>query len=209
MSQPSQPNVDGIMVASDWLSGLFATPATAEHITQLTTATAQASLQWIGEQLGAGQAMQILNTVLTQDHPAALALHLQRRYTALFEGIFKHRAVLPYESAWQGSDSVIPEMQAILRTLDLHVDERCCEPPDHLAIELAALTLALRDEHYYTAADLVVRLQSWVPSFSTALQQHDQDGFYAAAAEILLALLHTARHALAAHIPTGYEGEFA
>lgn len=209
MSQNSKLNVDAIIVASEWLSELFGAPATTEHITQVTTPQAQESLQWIGEQLNASAQIQALNAILTRDHPAPLAVHLQRRYTTLFEGIFKHRAVLPYESAWRGGDLAIAEMKAVLRALDVHVDKNYHEPADHLTIELAALSVALRDEQYRQAAELVERLEGWVPSFSTALHLQDKDGFYAAAADLLLALLHNAHNALALHIPKRYEGEFA
>src|SRR5699024_7679847 len=99
--------------------------------------------------LQAPAAAEALCDKLTQDTPENLAVHLQRRYTALFEGIFRHRAVLPYESAWQENGvptlggKPVAEMEAVLRDLDVHVSADCCEPADHLAIELAALTAAL------------------------------------------------------------------
>lgn len=209
MNQDSKPDTGGLIVASQWLSELFGTPATPQYIAQTTTPQAQQTLHWMGEQLDAATKIQALNTILAQDYPEPLAVHLQRRYTSLFEGIFKHRAVLPYESAWQASDAAITEMKATLRALDLHVNPNCCEPPDHLAIELAALTLALRDENYPIAAELILRLQSWVPRFSAALHQQDKDGFYAAAGDVLLAFLKKARNTLTAHLPTRYVGEFA
>lgn len=209
MSQHNHPEYDGIVIAAQWLSQVFGVPATTEHIEQLTAQPAQDSLRWLGEQLDAQAQVQTLSTLLTRDKPDALALHLERRYTALFEGIFRHRAVLPYESAWRKSDLAIAEMNDILRTLALHVDKNCCEPPDHLAIELAALAQALSEQHYRIAAELVERLASWVPNFSTALHLQDKDGFYAAAADVLQALLNTAQTALAMHMPKRHEGEFA
>lgn len=209
MNQLCKLELDDLSIASEWLSELFGTPASVEYITQTITPQAQETLHWVAEQLDANTKMQALTAILRQDDPETLAVHLQRRYTVLFEGIFQHRAVLPYESAWCSSDTTIPEMHAILRALDLRINQSCCEPPDHLAIELAALTLALRDEQFPVAADLVERLHSWVPHFTTALHQQDKDGFYAAAADILMALLGKARIALAAHTPKQYQGEFA
>ena len=194
MSQHSHPEYDGIVIAAQWISQVFGVPATTEHIEQLTAQPAQDSLRWLGEQLDAQAQVQTLSTLLTRDKPDALALHLERRYTALFEGIF---------------DLAIAEMNDILRTLALHVDKNCCEPPDHLAIELAALAQALSEQHYRIAAELVERLASWVPNFSTALHLQDKDGFYAAAADVLQALLNTAQTALAMHMPKRHEGEFA
>lgn len=209
MSQPMDINFEGLIVASEWLSTVFGSPVNVAHIEQSLTQPAQQTLSRLAEQLDAEAYMQTIITILEQDCSDALAVHLQRRYTTLFEGIFRNRAVLPYESAWRGNDASIPEMQAILRALDMHVSQDCCEPADHLAIELAALAIALRAEHYPIAVELVHRLQNWTPHFTQALQQQDKDGFYAAAAEILLALLNKAARALAAYAPKQYEGEFA
>lgn len=209
MNQSRHTKSDGFIVASQWLSELFGTPVSVAHIEQTLTQPAQQTLGWLAEQLDVAAEMHTILSILQQDHSNVLAVHLQRRYTTLFEGIFRNRAVLPYESAWSGKDTAIPEMHALLRALEMHVSEDCCEPADHLAIELAALAYALHAEHYPIAIQLLNRLQNWTPGFAQALQQQDKDGFYAAAADILVALLNKASNALAAYVPNQYEGEFA
>lgn len=215
------PDTSALIVAAEWLSGIFIAPMSSQQVAQAGATPAQGALRWIGEQLDAPEEAEELRRTLDQDDTEQLAVHLQRRYTALFEGIFRHRAVLPYESAWQGEDGStlggesVVEMKAVLRTLELHVSTDCCEPPDHLAIELAALAAALRGDQNTIAADLVHRLQDWMPAFTEALTRQDPDGFYAGAGKLLLALIREASAALlvaksaAALGPERREGEFA
>ncbi|MGC3874447.1 TorD/DmsD family molecular chaperone [Halomonas sp. GXIMD04776] len=192
------PETSALIVAAEWLSGIFIAPMSSQQVAQACARPGQDALRWIGAQLEASAAAEALCRTLEQDDSENLAVHLQRRYTALFEGIFRHRAVLPYESAWQEEDGStlggepVVDMKAVLRALDLHVSTDCCEPPDHLAIELAALAAALRGGQNMIAADLARRLQDWVPAFTKALNRQDLDGFYAGAGKLLLALVREA-----------------
>jgi len=203
MSRDTMPDVSALITAAEWLSDVFGAPPSPQRVAHAATPQGQEALRWIGDQLDAPAEAQALCRVLAQQAPDSLAVHLQRRYTALFEGIFQHRAVLPYESAWQAGatpllgGTPVAEMEATLRALDLHVDKACCEPPDHLAIELATLSVALRGGQDAVAADLVSRLRDWVPGFSAALHQQDPDGFYATAGDLLLALIRKAAAVLA------------
>lgn len=191
----------GLLVAAEWLSGLFIAPLSQQQVMDINAVPGKNALQWIGAQLGAPAVAQQLCHILEQDTPENLTVRLQRRYTALFEGIFRNRAVMPYEGAWCGQspslgEQSVAEMKAILRDLDLHVSSDCCEPADHLAIELAALVAALGSNRYSIAADLVRRLQRWSPAFAEALERQDLEGFYAGAGKLLLALLRTAQPVL-------------
>jgi TorA-specific chaperone len=198
------PDISALVVAAEWLSGIVITPMSSQQVAQVSATPGQDALRWMGKQLKASAAAEVLRRILDRADSENLAVHLQRRYTALFEGIFRHRAVLPYESAWQGEDGSslggesVVEMKAVLRALDLHVSADCCEPPDHLAIELAALAAALRGGRDTIAADLVQRLQVWVPAFTEALNRQDSGGFYAGAGNLLLALIREAPAALTA-----------
>lgn len=187
-----QPDAAALVAAAEWLSGIFMAPMSSQQVEAAGTEPGLQALRWMGSQLEATTAVGVLCGIFEQDDAEATAVSLQRRYTALFEGIFRHRAVLPYESAWRGQGpalggEAVTEMQALLRRLDLHVSHDCREPADHLAIELAALSAALRGDKHRIAAELVQRLQGWVPAFIEALRRQDPDGFYAAAGELLLA----------------------
>ncbi|HTN34156.1 MAG TPA: molecular chaperone TorD family protein [Marinobacter sp.] len=187
------------VAAAEWLSSIFSAPPSPQRVAQGAARQEQDALRWMGELLNAPAVVEALCATLTQDAPESLAVHLQRRYTMLFESIFRHRAVLPYESAWQdpGASSTLvarpaSEMSAVLRLLDVRISADCPEPPDHLAIELAALATALHDGQSAVAIDLLSRLENWVPKFASALTQQDSGGFYAAAGELLLALIDEA-----------------
>nr|WP_298377013.1 molecular chaperone TorD family protein [uncultured Halomonas sp.] len=195
-------DVSAFIVAAEWLSGIFIAPMSPQQVAQASTASSQDTLRWMGAQLDASAEAETLCRALHQDDPEGLTVHLQRRYTALFEGIFRDRAVLPYESAWKGRDrstlggESVAEMNAVLRNLDLHVSKDCCEPSDHLAIELSALVAALRGDRITIAAGLACRLQDWVPAFTETLTRQDAEGFYAGAGKLLLALVHEASASL-------------
>ncbi|WP_311948775.1 TorD/DmsD family molecular chaperone [Halomonas piscis] len=219
MSRDSATETSALMTAADWLGGVFAAPPEAELVEAYAAPAGRDALARMGEWLNAREAARALDQALTREAPAALAVTLQRRYTALFEGIFPSSAVLPYESAWQpGADGTVlggtpvTEMEATLRELDLHVSSECCEPADHLSIELAALAMALRDGQKRLARALIRRLQGWVPAFCAALSRRDSGGLYAAAGDLLLALIRESAAALEreeAPAAERFEGEFA
>lgn len=219
MSRDSITGVSALIPAADWLGSVFAAPPDAELVEAYVDPAGRKTLAQMGERLNARKTLRALEQALTREASAPLAVTLQRRYTALFEGVFRHRAVLPYESAWQpGTDGTVlggtpvTDMEATLRALDLHVSGECREPADHLAIELAALAMALRDGQDTIAREMTCRLQRWVPAFCAALSCQDTDGFYAAAGDLLLALIHESAAALAmadAPVAERTEGEFA
>jgi TorA-specific chaperone len=219
MSRDTVTDTGALIAGADWLGGVFIAPPTAEQVKEFTAPDGRNALVQMGEQLNAREATRALEQALTGEAPAPLTVTLQRRYTALFEGIFRHRAVLPYESAWQPGTSgtvlggtPIPDMAATLRALDLHVSGDCHEPADHLAIELAALTMALRDGQDTIAREMTCRLQRWVPAFCAALAHQDTGGFYAAAGDLLLALIRETAVSLGEEktvVTERMEGEFA
>jgi TorA-specific chaperone len=97
----------------------------------------------------------------------------------------------PYESAYCGSGRLFQEptaeMAKLLAAHGLGVAEGCCEPADHLAIELALLAALLAGPEPATA--LVDRLLGWVPGFAARCAACDATGFYAALAALLHAFL--------------------
>ena len=80
---------------------------------------------------------------------AAVALQLGRAFTQLFDGIAGSKAVSLYESGHVGVSrrlfqAPVVSMGRLLRKSDLSIDDRFCEPPDHLSIELALLARLIR-----------------------------------------------------------------
>ncbi|GAA3895987.1 molecular chaperone TorD family protein [Halomonas cibimaris] len=198
-----EADIATLMAAADWLGGAFAAPPDAEWVEANAAPAGRDARAQIGERLRAQETARAIDRALTREAPAALAVTLQRRYTALFEGIFPPSAVLPYESAWQpGTDGTVlggtpvAEMEATLRALDRHVSGAYREPADHLSVELAALAMALGESQTALARAMTRRLQGWVPAFCAALSRQDADGFYAAAGDLVLALIGESAAAL-------------
>ena len=124
--------------------------------------------------------------------PEAAASDLNAAFCCLFLGAGGPDGnAPPYESAYSGSGRLFQEpaaeMAKLLAAHGLGLAEGCCEPADHLAIELALLaSLLARPE---PAAALVDRLLGWVPSFAARCAACDATGFYAALAALLHAFL--------------------
>lgn len=199
MSEMTAQKFTAIITAAEWLSGVFNAAPSKQRVEQASAPQEQEALRWIGEKLDAPRLVETLRKILTQDAPEELSVHLQRSFTQLFEGIFRNRAVLPYESAWidreakssNGSCPVI-EMNAVLYALDMRVSENCPEPADHISVELAALSTALRAGQDSIAVELLDRLQGWIPNFAEVLAEQDVSGFYAASSKLLLVLIKQA-----------------
>jgi TorA maturation chaperone TorD len=72
------------------------------------------------------------------------------------------------------------------------------EPPDHLSIELALLARLIRHGTGYQpqATLLDDHLMVWAPIFADRCQECDRTGFFAGAAEVLMAFLTAQRATL-------------
>ena len=149
-------------------------------------------LREMGEVLGNETLMARLGQHLSEGTEEEVTVALQRRYTALFEGVFPRRCALPYASAWQGSgrlyDAPVARMQKLLQVLDMELAQTCHEPPDHLAVQLAALAQALRQARWPTVQALLVEMD-WVAPFCRAMARLDGEGYYGVMAEVLSAVL--------------------
>lgn len=171
-----------LALAAQWLSAQFMAAPDAEAVRMVSSVQGQQALCVLGELIGCEAEMDRLRRLLSAQTPDAVAASLQRRHTALFEGIFHQRGCMPYASSWDGAGRLcgpaVGRMQDILRRLDLHLDEGCREMPDHLGIQLAALAVALQRQD----AGVV-----------QALLAADGEGFYATLAQVLMALLDRVR----------------
>jgi TorA-specific chaperone len=181
---------------ADWLGGLFMAPLPAEALADYLCPDGAALLESIGLAVHSEAATAQMHAALvTASRGAGSSLDqgMSRSYTRLFEGVSAAMAVSLYESAYTGNGRLfqqpVSDMAAVLRHLDLSIDASCCEPPDHLAIELAALTTALQRDDGDSIAALQARLATWVPRFAAGCRQADPDGFYAGAATVLEAFL--------------------
>ncbi|WP_158279313.1 TorD/DmsD family molecular chaperone [Azospirillum humicireducens] len=182
-----------LVFIAEWLAQEFLSPPGIGQVEAARTMAGQIALRRIGDCLGQPAAADALCQLLTAGSAEDVTPAIQRRHTALFEGIFRQRSVPPYASLWDGTGRLcgpaVDRMRAVLRDLDMHVQADCAEPPDHLAIQLAALAEAMRQRRAEAVADLAEQMLVWVGRFATALIRADGVGYYGNLARFLLSLL--------------------
>lgn len=191
---------DGLFASrmAEWFAAVFMGPLSSTAIQVQQEPPAREALQHMCTALGQPKVAARLLAHLTDEEPHTAAVDLERQYTRLFSGVDGPRTVPLYESAYSDGGPLlfgkpVSEMQATLRQLDFSVTENCQEPPDHLAIELAALALALRHGNDEAAEALLARLRAWTPEFRRRLRSADAAGFYHGAASLLESYVDTIR----------------
>lgn len=189
---------------AEWLAGIFAAAPTADTVISYRGrmgATLFASLAQDATRVAGARRMQ---SALDIEAPAAvLAPELAAAFTHLFDGVGGGKTVPPYESAHVGASGRLFQaptdaMEKLLRRSDLSTDEAFREPSDHLSIELALLARLIRhdSDHETQAALLDDHLLVWVPRFADRCRAYDRTGFYAGAAQVLVAFLIAHRASL-------------
>ena len=176
----------------DWLAAQFIRAPQREQVHAARSVVGQMLLREMGEVLGNEALMARLGQHLSEGTEEEVTVALQRRYTSLFEGVFPRRCALPYASAWQGSgrlyDAPTVRMHELLQTLGMALAQADHEPPDHLAVQLAALAHALRQARWPMVRTLLAEMD-WVAPFCRAMARLDGEGYYGVMAEVLPAAL--------------------
>lgn len=177
---------------SDWLAHKFLHPIDIAEIHAVRSAQGKEALAWIGEVLDEAEVVNAIYIQLSKGDITAVMAVLQRQYTMLFEGVFRQHNVLPYASAWDGTGHLfgpaIDRMQVLLTMLNVHVPKDCSEPVDHIAIQLACLAEALRQNNQNYVYEVLKEMESWVNRFTSKLI--NSEGFYGNAGRLLIALLN-------------------
>ncbi len=182
-----------LMVVAEWLAQQFLNPMTTGRVQASRSAHGQAALRWIGDFLGRQAAADQICLAVSKDAVDETVASIQRSHTMFFSGISRQYSVLPYASAWDGTGHLfgpaVDRMQALLTELDVHLPDDCAEPSDHLAIQLACMAEALRQERDDCVRAVLDEMQGWVPNFADELVKADSTGFHGNAARFLIALL--------------------
>lgn len=165
---------------ADWFAHLLLAPIDTSDIRQLRM-TKHSFVIALGQALDREATVDLLLGAVDHGTVEEIETRLSRDYVRLFEGVAGPKSISLYESSYCGEgpglfNRPFVEMQDVLRMLDIRVDGTCREPPDHLAIELAAFAKALRLGRPDVADELAVRLRGWVPSVAAAVAPHG--GFY-------------------------------
>jgi TorA-specific chaperone len=187
-----------------WLASVFIAPLPIDVVTEYCSADGARLLTAIGDEVGCKACTdQMRRALATRASPASIERELSISYTLMFEGVAGLGTVSLYESAYTGAGSRLfkqptADMELLLHHYGHAVRQDCCEPPDHLSIELALLSAMLREDNRQSVAMLCDRLLTWVPHFAARCGEADEYGFYSGAAMLLngfiaTAVLHNAR----------------
>jgi TorA-specific chaperone len=189
---------------AELLSGIFVAPPNQDTVTSYREGIGATLFEALaGEPVFAASAQQ-MRSVLSVEAPAvAVARSLSAAFTQLFDGAGGSYAVSLYESAYVSSSGRLFQastgaMDELLRQSDVSTLDAFREPSDHLSIELALLARLIRHDANPQAqmALLDDHLLVWVPKFAERCCERDRSGFYAGAAQLLMAFLTAHRAAL-------------
>src|SRR5690625_1656525 len=152
------------LMLSELLAEVFSAPLSVADLGQLGQPINLEFLQQVANQLQTKPAAASLIALLGDYcRRPTLSADLQRQYTALFEGVFRHRSVSPYAGYWLGgSVAALAQADAFLQQLDLRQHEQYPERVDHVSVQLAALCIALDDQQWPIAKQLAQYLQKWL-----------------------------------------------
>ncbi len=190
-----------------WFAALFAREPSVEMLSVYRSDEGRTLLDELGRREALAPIVeQIRDQIAPSEDLAAKAMDLAGAFSRLFLGVAGRRSAPPYESAYVSDTGRLfqePTARAaeLLQDLDLRVPEGFPEPPDHLAVLLSIMAeLADRSEAQGESISrqqsfLDERLMTWVGDFRDDCVKADRSGFYAAAAESLVAFLsEDARH---------------
>lgn len=159
----------------DWFSQLFIAPPTKKILEQCRSVSVTAFLRDFGETLEASELTRMIADFF-RNHSIDEADHLlSQQYISLFDGASGPCSVPPYESYYKDANGRLfqepyVEMLDTLSKLDVSVSPAFKEPADHIALEIAALAEAFRQQDRKLIDVLVTRMASWVPEMSAAVR---------------------------------------
>jgi TorA specific chaperone len=174
-----------------WLAGVFIAPMSVDVVTEYCSPGGAVLLQALGDELGCNPGIDRMRLALDGDaSPREIQRRLSIAYNLLFEGVHDSQTVALYESAYNAQSSRLfqqatADMESMLQHCGLTVAADCCEPPDHLSIELALLGALLQSESQQHVGLLRDRLLTWIPEFADRCNDADTSGFYSGAAMVL------------------------
>ncbi len=191
-----------------WFALAFFAPPTEADVVDMREGKTHRLLIALAATPGASLGVQAMGDVLTSGTPATVASALGAAHAKLFYGVGGYETASPYRSIYSSDRGVLcqqatAEMERVLRQHRLRLEDKVCEPSDHLSIQLEVMAqLALR---YAEAAQhssdaqagrqseqaefLDTQLLSWLPAFSRRVVEVDDLGFHAGLANALQAVL--------------------
>lgn len=157
---------------ADWFAQLLIRPLEEDVIETYRTEAVSQFLAELGRDLGCAEITRSMLAQLTEGDVSAVQQRLAWMYTMLFEGVSGPRNISLYESGYFNGGTRLfqqpfVDMQAVLKKLNVSVQQECKEPADHISLELAALGEAIRQGETDEISELHCRLMGWVPKLAT------------------------------------------
>lgn len=191
-----------------WFAHAFVAPPTEPEVVDLRQGPARRMLDLLAQSPDAAAGVAAMLAVLAADTPPVVVSRIGIAHCRLFDGVGGHDTAPPYRSVYTSEGGLLcqqatAEMDRLLRQHRLRLDERLCEPADHLAIQLETMSqLACRaaegDDQPDAALDalraeqadfLASQLLSWLAGFARRVAEVDALGYHAGLASVLQAVL--------------------
>ncbi|MGF1723721.1 molecular chaperone TorD [Photobacterium nomapromontoriensis] len=187
-----------------WMSSLFARELTEQDIEQYQNGEMATFLSGLAMTAELKASVETFRDALQRlDKRDDAQLELAADFCGLFLSTPKSGA-LPYASMYVGksglmNDKPAQDMNKLMDEYAIAQRKEFNEPADHLAIELdfmGNLIIMANQQSSEAAAEELMQAQlnfintmllNWLPLFAKEAKRHDKFGFYAAAAEMLLA----------------------
>lgn len=188
-----------------WLSSLFSKELSTKELAQYHSPQIRAFLSGLGENTELKPAVKnIVNALNRLLERQDAQFELAADFCHLFQSAHKD-APHPYASRYIDNGQILhpspAEAMANLMNMQGISNTSPTEPADHIAVELDFLghlivrsnelekTVHMEQAFIEQANFIETHLISWVPEFARCCRQQDTFGFYAAVAELLVALL--------------------
>ncbi|PSW21329.1 molecular chaperone TorD [Photobacterium sanctipauli] len=190
-----------------WMSSLFARELTEQDIEQYNSGEVVTFLSGLAMTPDLKQPVEAFRDAIKRlDEREDAQLELAADFCGLFLSTPKSGA-LPYASMYVGesglmNDKPAQDMNSLMEQYNIAQRKDFNEPADHLAVELdfmGNLIIMANQQGSEEGAEPLMQAQldfintmllNWVPTFATAAQSRDKFGFYAAAAQVLVAFCH-------------------
>ena len=191
-----------------WFALAFFAPPVEGEVIDMREGKTQLLLKSLAATPGAAAGIDGMCRVLASGTPADVASALGAAHARLFYGAGGYESASPYRSVYSSEQGLLcqhatAEMERVLRQHRLRLEDKVCEPSDHLSIQLEVMSqLAYRlaeaaESKNGTVATLQTeqadflanQLLSWLADFATRVAEVDDLGFHAGLARVLVAVL--------------------
>jgi TorA-specific chaperone len=191
-----------------WFALAFFAPPVESEVIEMRGGKTQRLLKSLAATPGAATGIDAMCRALASGTPAGVASTLGAAHARLFYGAGGYASASPYRSVYSSERGLLcqhatAEMERVLRQHRLRLEDKVCEPSDHLSIQLEVMSqLAYRfaeavEQKSSTLATLQAeqadflsgQLLSWLPDFAKRVAEIDDLGFHAGLARVLVAVL--------------------